>query len=290
MRRLLATPFGLAVLALVAFAGWSLWSAGLLDDDLQRAARSGSVYVADGVEVDQDEAERVIGNRRLFVALLEPGADLSAGCDELDGPADGTLVLLLSRDGDDFDSYGCSQLPGNDDENFGRAFVAETAISSGTDQFVDRPLDALKVVAVNYDQLVKADLVPDGARTISPSLPRYLVAAAAVVAVLAGTALAYLAARRAGRLAAAHRADRDGAEDARSSLSARAAVLAGHIIELDAKVGRQPAFRTKYRALASDYAELVADFAAADERGEVDPALGRRVEQLTDRCRELAKG
>lgn len=293
LKRFLATPFGLAVVALVALAGWSLWSAGVVDDDLQRAARSGSVYAVDSVHLDQAAAERIIGNRRLFVAFLEPGTDLGDRCDDLDGPADGTLVLLLSRDGaEDFSSYGCWRLPGGDDENFGKAFVAETTVASGTDQFVQRPLEALKVIAVNYDQLVKARVVPDGARSITPSLPRYLVAIAAVVAILAGTAFAYLGARRAGRLAARHREDRDTAEDARSSLNAKAAVLAQQIIELDrgySRGARRHAFRTKYRALASDYADLVADVTKADENDVIDPTLDERVQSLSDRARELVR-
>ncbi len=293
LTRLLATPFGLALAGLVVLAGWSAWSAGIFDDDLQRAARSGSVYAVDGVGLDTAAAERIIGNRRLFVAFLAPGADLGEACDELAGPADGTLTLMLSQKTDeDFETYGCSQLPGNEDENFGKAFVAETTIASGTDQFTRRPLDALKVIAVNYDQLVKADIVPDGARTISPSLPRYLIAIAAVAAILAGTAVAYVGARRAGRLAARHRAARDDADDARSSLSAKAAVLAQQIIELDrgyTRAARDRGFREKYRRLASDYADLVADFTKADARGEVDATLGRRVEALTERAREVAK-
>lgn len=294
LTRFLSTPFGVAVLGLAVLAGWSLWSAGALDDDLQRAARSGSVYAADGVQLDEAAAARIIGNRRLFVAFLEPGADLRESCDDTDGPADGTLVLLLSRaEGDeDYDSYGCSRLPGHDDENFGKAFVAETVISSGIDEFVDRPLDALKVVAVTYDQLVRAGTVPDGARTISPSLPRYLVAAAAVLAIVAGTAFGYVAARRVGRLAAEHREERDTAADARSSLSAKAAVLAQRIIELDGRytrATRETAFRKRYRALAADYADLAGDIAAADERGEVDRGLAERVDALTERCRELEK-
>ncbi len=291
LRRFLGTPFGAAVLALVALAGWALWSAGIFDDDLQRAARGGSVHAADGVALEKDAAARIIGNRRLFVAFLEPGADRAAACDELDGPADGALALLLSRDtdGTGYESYGCSRLPGHDDDaNFGRGFVAETRIATGIDEFADRPLDALKVIAVNYDQLVKAGIVPDGARTIDPSLPRYLVAIAAVAAVVAGTALGYAGARRAGRQAARHQENRDTAQDAHGSLGARAAVLAQHIIELDRRYTRsrrRPAFRRSYRAIAAEYAELVTDLTGPDA---ADAELSRRIDSLTDRCRDLA--
>ena len=115
------------MLALVALAGWALWTGGILDDDLQRAARNGSVHAADGAGVDVDAAARVLGNRRLVAAFVDPGADKSDTCDDLDGPADGTLVLLLSAGADDYDTYGCSKLPGHDDDaGFGKAFVAET--------------------------------------------------------------------------------------------------------------------------------------------------------------------
>jgi hypothetical protein len=286
-RKVLATPFGLAVVALVLLAGWSLWTAGIFDDDVQHAARSGSVYAAEGTGVDTEQAARIIGNRRLVVVFLEPGTDLGDTCDTLGDAASGTLVLLMSRTDEDWDTYGCSRLPGHDDETFGKAFVAETQIGSGTDQFVDKPLDALKVIDVNYDQLVRAGVIPDGARTISPSLSRYLIAIAAIGAVLAGSALAYAGARRAGRLAAVRQESRDTAEDAETSLNARAAVLAQHIIELDRRyqrARRQPAFRKKYRTLAAEYAALAADLDDRDRE-----ALGRRIQSLTDRCRNLAK-
>ncbi|MEE3919851.1 hypothetical protein V2I01_20870 [Micromonospora sp. BRA006-A] len=86
----------------------------------------------------------------------------------------------MSRDGEDWDTYGCSRLGGDGPRDLGRAMVAETTISRGADAFVDRPVEALKVIVLNYDRLVRAGLVPDGARTISPSLPRYLLAGGAV--------------------------------------------------------------------------------------------------------------
>lgn len=142
LKPLLSTPFGLAVVGLVLLSGWSLWTAGVADNDLQHAARSGSVFADAGVELDTEAAAEVIGNRRLFVAFLRPGADLGAACEELEGPAEGTQALLPSRagaDAEDYDSCGCSQLPGADDENLGKAYVAEAVIIRGIDAFVDRP-------------------------------------------------------------------------------------------------------------------------------------------------------
>jgi hypothetical protein len=293
--RIFGTPFGLATIALLLLAGWALLSAGILDTDLQRAARSGSVHAADGVALDLDAAARILGNRRLVVAFLEPGADLSDRCDETDGPAQGTLVLLLSRarSGADWDTYSCSRLGGDDAADFGKAVVAETTIANGTDQFVDRPLEALKVVAVNYDRLVRAGIVPDGARSISPSLPRYLVATAAIGAVLAGSGLAYSGARRAARLAADRRAERESAGDVRSSLGARAAVLARHIIELDHRYSRSrrdPEFARRYRTLVADYTGLLADLAGPDDRAGAERRLSDRVDELIDRSRNLSPG
>jgi hypothetical protein len=218
------------------------------------------------------------------VVYLEPGADLRAGCKATSNAAEGTLVLVLSNEGDEFERYGCANLPGADDENFGKAFVAETTIASGIDPFADRPLEAMKAVAVNYDGLVKAGIVPDGARTISPSLPRYLLAGAAVAAVLGAAGTLWFLGRRAGRLAARHREERDAAQDLRGSLNAKSAVLAGLIIELDQGMARAPRdARRRYRALAAEYAQVVTEVTDDD----VDPALVRRVETLTDRARAL---
>jgi hypothetical protein len=289
LARFLATPFGIAVLGCVVLAGWALWSAGILDGPMARQVRTSSVYTAPGVGLDRTAAERAIGNRRLVVLMLTPGTDLEGACNSVEHAAKGTLVLALSRKTDGFNAWGCADLPDVDQENFGKALVSETLISEGISGFADRPLDAIKVIAVNYDLLVKAGNVPDGARSITPSLPRYLVAAAAIAAVLLGAALLYAAGRRSGRLTAARRARRDAETDARSKLSAAAGVLAQQIIDLDEEYANdRRAFRTKYRKLVSDYTELLAPIAAAD-RGEGDPAeLTERVEALNERCRRLA--
>jgi hypothetical protein len=155
----------------------------------------------------------------------------------------------------------------------------ENTAQEGADQFLDRPLDAVKIVAVNYDKLVKAGTIPDGARTISPSAPRYLLAAVAVLTVIGGAITLYLAGRRFGRLAAHHQSTEESVSDARASLNAKAAVLAGHIIDLDRRT------RAGSADLAADYAELAADIAATPD----DPRLVERVESLTDRARDLTR-
>ncbi|AGL18870.1 hypothetical protein [Actinoplanes sp. N902-109] len=278
IRRLLTTPFGLAVLACAVLAGWALWSGGVLDGPIARRVRTASVYAAPGTGLDVPAAERVIGNRRLVVLLLAGGTDPRDGCDAVRRAADGTLVLALSRSGDQFRTYSCALLPDVEDENFGKAFVMESAIARGVDEFPDQPLDAVKVVVVNYDSLVKSHIVPDGARTVSPSLPRYLIAAAAVLAVLLGSALLWLAGRRAGRIAADRRDRLAHAEDARTALSAAAAVLAQQIIDLDAR-------GVPVHKLSSDYVALLGDMATADAG--TAPALTARVEALLHRSRKL---
>ncbi|MFD9740324.1 hypothetical protein [Umezawaea sp. NPDC059074] len=285
MRKFLGSAFGAAVLACLVLAGWALWSGGVLDGPIARQVRSASVYAAPGVDLDLAAAERIVGNRRLVVAFLKPDADLRDACASVHGAADGTLALMLKRDGDDYDKYACALLPGVDDENFGKAFVAETMIGSGIDEFLDRPLDALKVIAVSYDRLVRTGAVPDGARTISPSLPRYLVAAAALLAVVVGAAGLYLGARRAGRMTAVRRDRMDAATDDRSALNASATVLAQQIIDLDGRYRRgTAAFDGKYRKLTTEYAGLLEAIAV----GRTSTAtLTARVEALSRKATVL---
>jgi hypothetical protein len=277
------TPYGMAVVACLILAGWALWSGGILDGPIARQVRSSSVYADPAVGLDQQAAERILGNRRLVVIMLAPGTDdLREGCDAARQAAKGTLVLVTSRDGDEYDTYGCALLPGVDDENFGKAAVAETTIGSGIDGFADRPLEALKVVAVNYDGLVKAGVVPDGARTISPSLPRYLIAAAAIAAVLLGAAGVYLAGRRAGRAAMRENELRETAVDAGSVLGAAAGVLAQQIVELDGRFGSGK--NREYRRLVGDYTDLLEDLPGGAEV----PVLEQRIAALSKRARKLA--
>lgn len=276
MRRILH-PFGLAVLACLILAGWALWSGGILDGKIAKQVRTSSVYAAPGTGLDRAAAERVIGNRRLVVVLLTPGSDLSSACHGVGRAAEGTLVLVLSRKTDGFDTYGCASFGGD----FGKSFVSEGTISEGVDGFADRPLDAVKVIAVNYDLLVKAGAVPDGARTISPSLPRYLVAIAALAAVMLGSAFVYVAGRRAGRAAAAREVRRAAATDQAGKLSAAVGSLAQRILDLDGKPLKD---EDRYRRLAADYADLVR---AVDT---VKPGtLMKRVETLGRRCADLER-
>lgn len=288
LARFVATPFGLAVVGLLVLAGWAALSAGIFDNAVQRQIRTSSVYAAPGVDLDRTEAERIIGNRRLVMVFLDRGADLAAACDDTEDAAAGTFVLLLTPADDELDHYGCSNFTDDDienDENFGKAFVSEQMLPQGTAEFVNRPLDAVKVAVVNYDTLVKTGTLPDGARTITSSASRYVLAAAAVAAVLAGAATVFLVGRGIGRLAATHREEQDTTSDARTALNAKATVLAGHIIALDRRYARaSKKFQHEQRELAAEYTELVADLTAENP----DPSLDERVDSLTDRARALA--
>ncbi|MEU8068145.1 MULTISPECIES: hypothetical protein [unclassified Micromonospora] len=279
--RLIGTAFGRAALACLALAGWALWTGGILDGPVARQVRGSSVYAAPGVDLDRAAAERVIGNRRLVVLIMEPGADLREACADTERAAQGTLVLAMSRDGEDWDTYGCSRLGGD----LGRAVVTETTIGRGVDAFVDRPVEALKVIVLNYDRLVRAGLVPDGARTISPSLPRYLLAGGAVAGVVAGAAVLWFGGRRAGRLADARRAGRDARADERAALGAATAVLAQQIIDLD---GRAGPVAPAYRRLAADYVGLLDEVSGLDGDAGAVRRLRERVEELSDRAAALA--
>ncbi|RIV41186.1 hypothetical protein [Micromonospora radicis] len=296
LRRLLGglfgNAFGGAVLGCLVLAGWAVWSGGILDGPIAREVRSSAVYVAPGVDLDRGAAERIIGNRRLVVLLMEPGHDLPSACGQTERAAAGTVVLAMSRAGEDWATYGCSRLPRHDNRDLGRAIVVETTIDQGTDALVDQPLEALKMVVLNYDRLVRAGLVPDGARTISPSLPRYLLAGAAVGGVLAGTTTLWLIGRRAGRLAEARQARRVGHADGRAALTAATAALAQQIVDLDQRFGGRAGARVRpaYLRLAGDYARLLDEVTAVgpgDERavrrlrGEVD-TLSRRASRLAD--------
>jgi hypothetical protein len=280
--RSLRTPFGLAVLGLLVLAGWAAWTAGVFDGPVARQVRASSVYAAPGIDLDTHAAAKVIGNRRLVVVFLDRDADLAEACDDTEDAAAGTLVMFFKPAEGELDHYGCAHFADGDidGDNFGKAFVAETTAPDGADQFLDRPLDAVKVVAVNYDGLVKAGIVPDGARTIEPSAPRYLLAGAAVLAVIGGAVAVYVVGRRLGRFAARRQTGQEAEANARESLNAMAAVLAQEIIALDRKTSGN-----EYRRLAADYAELAGDLSADDP----DPALAIRIESLTARARELSR-
>ncbi|GAA1190509.1 hypothetical protein [Prauserella alba] len=275
-------PFTLAVLVAVALAGWAAVSGGLFDGAVASTLRSSSVYSAADYDVDRAEAERVIGNRKLTVGFLSPGEDAGEVCDDVAGAADGTLFVAMTREGGDWSTYGCS----HHTDEIGQAMVAESVIARGTGVFVDRPIETLKVMVVNFDQLVRSGHVPDGPRTIDPPLPRYLLAGALLAAVAAGSAVAYAVARAVGRRAAARRIEAETGDDARSVLNAETGAVSRTIIDLDKAYARaargsaapQRNFVTGYRRLIDEYVAFTREVAAAGE-DDLDP--------LVERAREL---
>ncbi|SEP48618.1 hypothetical protein [Amycolatopsis saalfeldensis] len=283
-RRFLKSGFGLVTLACLVLAGWATWSAGVFDGPLARQLRSSPVYAAPGQHVDLAAAERVVGNRRLVIGFLDGGTDLAAACRTLSNAAPDTIAVLLSPKTDDFDHYTCSRFPGAYDANFGKSFVAESKITNGIGGFSKQPLNAVKTIVVNYDQLVLSSTIPDGSRTINPSLPRYLIAIAALAAVIAGAAALYFGARRAAVATEANRIRRVESDDEKATLSSSAAVLAQEIINLDGRYAHaapRGSFASKYRQLASDYANLLPQLDKDDSR------LHTRVEELLTRSRKL---
>lgn len=286
--RFLTTRFGLATAACLVLAGWALWSAGILDGPAARQVRSASSWIAPTFGVDPVEAGSIIGNRRMVVIMREDTEERAGDvCDDVRRAADGTVILVLTRSDGEFSSFGCATMYSSD-EDIGKAAVVETVMGQGVDEFADRPLEALKIAAVNYDQLVKLDRLPDGARTISPSLPQYLLAVAALVAVVLGAAGTWVAGRRAGRATAIRREERQDRDDLRSRISAGMAEIAQDVIDLDARyavgAGRTTStgklrradrsFDRDYRRLVVDYTDLMADVTDSDRWGDGDNGAG----------------
>ncbi|MBB3661703.1 MULTISPECIES: hypothetical protein [Prauserella salsuginis group] len=290
-------PFALAVLVAVAFAAWAAITGGLFDGPVASKLRGSSVYAAEDYDFDRDAAAQVIGNRKLTVGFLSPGDDASEVCDDVAGAADGTLFVAMTRDGGDWSTYGCSH---HDTDDIGQAMVAETVITRGTGMFVDRPVETLKVMVVNFDQLVRAGNVPDGPRTIDPPLPRYLLAGALLAAVAVGSAVAYAVARAIGKRAAGRRIEAESGDDARSVLNAETGAVSRTIIDLDKAYARaargsatpQRNFVTRYRRLIDEYVALTREVAAAGA-DDLDPlverarGLHRKATRLEDEARSV---
>ncbi|MBE7161974.1 MAG: hypothetical protein INR72_12075 [Williamsia herbipolensis] len=249
------------VAALLAVGGWSVWSAGLFESSIATQLRTSSVWADPSLGLDTAAAERLIGDRRLVVIVRAEGATESESdlCDDLSRAVDGTVALILTAEPDDWDAYGCQYLFDGDDE-IGRAAVVETQISGGTGAFPGRPLDAIKVSVINYDLLVTLDRIPSDARSFAPPLPRYLLAAAAIAAVLVGAGTLWLLSRRYGRQLAVRAEQLTDSSDDRAALSATMSSIARELLGLEADTSanrdrRDAAFR-RYLRLTSTVTRL----------------------------------
>ncbi|HWS37992.1 MAG TPA: hypothetical protein VN408_35320 [Actinoplanes sp.] len=275
------TPLSVATAACLVLAGWSLWTGGVFEGPIARQVRTSSVYTAPGTGLDVPAAERIIGNRRLVMIFVDKGtAELPPVCDAVERAADGTLVLVLRPEADGWKKYTCAMFDGGFE-----LMRLEGGLGPGIPQFAGDPLSTVKVAAVNYDRLVRTGLLTDGPRTINPYLPRYLMAAAAVLAVLLGSLLIWTAGRRAAQAAVDRRERLEIAADSRVAVSAAAAAVAQQLIDLDARYRNgDDEFRRRYAALAADYTEVLGDLAKPD-----DGTAAERVERLLGRARHLAR-
>lgn len=300
----LAVPYRFVLLACAVLGIWSLLAAHPFEGAMASDLRTSSVYADASFGLDTTAAERAIGNRRLAVAFLnvdDDGSQASQACKDLKSAADGVLLVVIYRDGDALANYGCSYLPGSEDE-FGKAFVAETKIASGIAGFAAQPLDAVKIMATTYDKLADADVVPKQARVIQVPAPRYLLAFIAFGAVIGGAALIYFLARRAGRAVSDERDEQVERHDDTVALNARLAGIAADILTMDERYaalrtkygGHRPTttadrtFDVKYRKAAGDYAELAARAAAVGTHP-VPVDLPERVERLAGQVESIIR-
>lgn len=284
LRTLLRTRFRAATLAVVILAGWAAWTGGLLDGQVARQVRSAPTWIAPEFGVDPAQANQIIGNRRLVVILREPSDERARDvCKSVDSAADGSVILVLTRDGNSLDRYGCATMYSSD-ADIGKANVVEDKVASGLSGFADRPLDALRIAAVNYDGLVRIGFLPEGARVIAPSFPRYLLALVALGAVLTAAAGTWLLGRRAGRETAARGIEREQRGDLRDRISTVMTGIAQDVIDLDTRQSGDP----DYRLLVADYTDLMADVAAHDGRRTPTGSSGH-LNALYRRARALAR-
>lgn len=291
---------GLDITLLVVLIGLlavSLWGSGLFDSEIQREIRVSNVYAEAGVDVDEAEAEQIIGNRQLVVVMLDTPLERRGGdiCDDLKTVASGSIAVIL---GSDMRTYGCALIAGYDDENFGKAFVAESQIGRGLAELEDRPLEAMQAMAVNFDLLVNAGIAPQESRSIDPPLGRFVIAGITLGAVLIGALLVYVRGRRVAQLQAQVIQERN---EARGRLAERDSALASagvQILALDERYREVTA--TGYSASSSDkkfirrYTEALKSYtdlnAKATDHDPTDVELTRQLraaEELNEKLSRL---
>lgn len=273
------------VVALLAVGGWALVTGGVFDSPVAHTVRSASIWSDPAVGLDDAAARQVIGDRRLVIVVRAANATPGArdACRDLDAAAEGTVVVILTAEADDWATYGCQYLFDQDDD-LGRAAVIEERVSTGVGAFPGRPLDAVRTIVVNYDLLVAFDRIPGDARTFRPSLPRYVLAGAALAAVVLGALGIWWAARRAGRSLGATAATDQVDSDHRAVLSTAMTAIAHALLRLDSRPGADPANRDElfqeYLGITGRIAELDR-LTGDDHRDQLDRAL-RDADALLD--------
>ncbi|MEJ7650152.1 MAG: hypothetical protein WKF57_14140 [Nakamurella sp.] len=265
------------VVALLAIGGWALVTGGVFDSPVAHTVRSASIWSDPAVGLDDAAARQVIGDRRLVIVVRAANATPSArdACRDLDAAAEGTVVVILTAEADDWATYGCQYLFDSDDD-LGRAAVIEERVSTGVGAFPGRPLDAVRTIVVNYDLLVAFDRIPGDARTFRPSLPRYVLAGAALAAVVFGAVGIWWAARRAGRSLGATAAVDQVDSDHRAVLSTAMTAIAHGLLRVDSRPGEDGTGRNdlfgRYLAIAGRIAEFDR-LSGAEHREQLDDAV-----------------
>lgn len=291
---------GLDIMLLVLMLGLAvtcLWGAGVFDSDIKKDIRVSNVYVEDGVDVEEQAAEEIVGNRHLVIIYLagelgERGGEI---CDDVQSVAEGSIVAIVDEA---LDIYGCALIPGRDDENFGKAFVAESIIGSGIGALSDDPQEAAKAMVSNFDTLVAAGLAPQEARAIDPPLSRFIIAGIALVVVVLGALITHLRGRRVAHLQADSLERRAAA---RGRLAERDVALASagmQILALDEKYrqtmglsernvsSKHARFMRGYRRAIEKYTDLNAH---ATDHDPDDDELQEQLEEIEQLNRTLAQ-
>lgn len=234
------TLFGL----MLALAVACLWGAGIFDSAIEKDVRVSNVYVEDGVAVDEHAVEEVVGNRHLVIVYLDGELGERGGevCDDVESVAEGSIVAIVDES---LDMYGCALIPGRDDENLGKAYVAESVLGYGVEALERDPQEAAKVMVSNFDTLIAAGLAPQEARAIDPPFSRFIIAGIAIALVVLGALVMHLRGRRVAHLQA-EALERRAA--ARGRLAERDTALASagtRILELDEKYRQTKALGKK---------------------------------------------
>jgi len=99
IRRLFASPFGLAVLGCLLLAVWALWSGGILDGPVARKVRSSSVYAAPGTQAESYPVAIDEANAHAILIGHDVALDCGAGL-PLEAPSAAAGIALVTSQGE----------------------------------------------------------------------------------------------------------------------------------------------------------------------------------------------